>query len=133
LDSVILSLSKDQFGLTLPPMVEAILPFVFGLVLTALIAWFVLVARAFNLLRNTHPATYEKLGSPSLFYNNSIKNNFLFLKFLFQNEFETLNDPSLANLCRLMKIFLAGYAILFLVMAGLILNVIICHPLKPQN
>lgn len=69
------------------------------------------------------------MGSPSLFYNNSIKNNHLFLKFLCKDEFETLHDPEVANLSRFMKWYLATYLILFLLLGGMIITVSLTHPL----
>jgi hypothetical protein len=111
-------------------MIEVALPFFFGLMLAMVIVWFVLIRRLFNLLRNDHPMAYEKLGSPTLFYNNSIKNNSLFLRFLLRKEFESLNDPTLSNLCRIMRLYLAVYLVLFLIFAGLILAVIFEHPIQ---
>lgn len=54
------------------------------------------------------------MGSPSLFWNNSIRNNWLFLKFLFRSEWRALGDPALDNMCRLMRVFLTAFLVLFL-------------------
>jgi hypothetical protein len=105
-------------------MIETILPFLFGAMMIMVVVWFVLISRLFNQLRDKHPATYENLGSPSLFYNNSMKTNHLFLRFLCKSEFESLNDPPLVKLCRFARIYLASYMILFFIMAGFILTVI---------
>ena len=37
-----------------------------------------------NYLKKNHADVWDALGSPSLFTNNSIKNNWLFIKFLFK-------------------------------------------------
>ena len=105
-------------------MIEAILPFFFGAMMIMVVVWFTLITRLFNQLRDKHPVTYENLGSPSLFYNNSIRNNFLFLRFLCKNEFESLDDPPLVKMCRFARIYLSSYMILFFIMMGLILTVI---------
>jgi len=113
-------------------MIEAILPFFFGAMLIMVVIWFVLIARLFKRLRVKHSVIYENLGSPSLFYNNSMKSNYLFLRFLCKNEFEVLNDPPLVKLCRFARIYLAAYLILFLTMVGLILTVIHNTPIRGQ-
>jgi hypothetical protein len=110
-------------------MIETILPFLFGAMMIMVVVWFVLITRLFNLLKTRHPVTYEKLGSPSLFYNNSIKNNHLFLKFLFKNEFKILSDPGVTSLSQFMKWFLVTYMIYFLFLAGVALIFIRTHPL----
>jgi hypothetical protein len=111
-------------------MIVAILPFLFGVMLIMVLIWFVLIARLFHRLRDRHPVTYENFGSPSLFHNNSIKNNHLFLRFLCKNEFESLNDQSLLRMCRFARIYLGSYMILFFIMAGLVLTVIHNNPVK---
>jgi hypothetical protein len=111
-------------------MIEAILPFLFGAMLIMVVIWFALITRLFNQLREKHPAIYENLGSPSLFYNNSMKTNHLFLRFLCKNEFEVLDDPPLVKLCRFARIYLASYLALFFIMVGLILTVIHNTPVR---
>jgi len=53
-------------------MIETILPFLFGAMMIMVVVWFVLITRLFNQRRDNHPETYERLGSPSLFYHNSM-------------------------------------------------------------
>ena len=113
-------------------MIEAILPFLFGAMLIMVVIWFVVITRLFNQLRDKYPAIYENLGSPSLFYNNSMKTNHLFLRFLCKKEFEVLDDPPLVKLCRFARIYLASFMILFLIMFGLILTVIHNSPIRSQ-
>jgi hypothetical protein len=110
-------------------MIEAVFPLLFGILLTMVLVWFGLLARLFRTLRADHPATYERLGSPTLIYNNSLKNNWLLFRFLYRNEFNVLGDMSLGRFCRWLKIFLAGYLVLFFVMLGLVLIIIVTVPL----
>jgi hypothetical protein len=67
-------------------------------VLFAMVAvWFVLISWLFRRLRDHHASTYEAMGSPSLFWNNSMRNNWLFMKFLFGSQWRELGDPAIAN------------------------------------
>jgi RHS repeat-associated protein len=59
-------------------------------------------------LKKNHVGVWEALGSPSLFINNSIKNNWLFIKFLFKKEYLSVNDivfQRMAKACALYYIF----------------------------
>ena len=51
--------------------------------------WLMLVHRLFRRLRQHHAPTYESLGSPTLFRNNSPRHNWLFAKFLFGSEWKS--------------------------------------------
>ncbi len=77
-------------------------------------SWFFMVAWLFRRLRKRHPATYEAIGSPSLFWNNSMRNGWLLLKFLFSSKPQELGDPVIRWLARLMRIFLVVYPFFFL-------------------
>jgi len=43
-------------------------------------------------LKHNHPTRWHELGEPSLFLNNSLRNNFLVLQFLFRKEYLHLKD-----------------------------------------
>jgi len=58
------------------------------------------------------PRVYSDIGSPSLF-NSSIKNNWLFLKFLWKGDYRKLGNPSLTKLCILLQVYTVLYTILF--------------------
>ncbi len=83
-----------------------------SLVGTALV-WLILIVWTFRHLRIRHTATYEAIGSPSLFWNNSPRNNWLFFKFLFQGQWRQLNDPQLAVVARIMQVLFAVYMVGF--------------------
>lgn len=78
------------------------------------IVWLGLILWTFRRLRVRHAETYESIGSPSLFWNNSVRNNWLFVKFLFQGKWHSLNDPQLAGVARCMQFMFVAY------MAGLL-------------
>jgi hypothetical protein len=59
-----------------------------------LFVWLLLVAWMFRRLRGQHAETFAALGSPSLFLNNTPRTNWLFLKFLFQEQWQGLGDRS---------------------------------------
>jgi hypothetical protein len=65
----------------------------FAVLFVAVAVWLMYVLRLFSLLRDNHPSTFEEMGSPSLFWNNSVRNNVLFLKFLFSSKWRALGDP----------------------------------------
>jgi hypothetical protein len=101
---------------------------------TIAIAWFVslfvlavigmgLIAWIFHRLRNNHSATYEALGSPSLFWNNSLRNNWLFFKFLFRGQWRDLNDPRLAAVARATQVLFVVYMVGFLGLVIIFLTV----------
>ena len=74
----------------------------------------VVVFYMFNYLKRMHPETWAQIGSPS-FLNNSIKNNFLFIGFMFRRKYLTLGDPKLNQLCLLIWALHAIALILFLI------------------
>jgi hypothetical protein len=77
----------------------------------------------FRRLRNNHRALYESLGSPTLFWNNSPRNNWLLAKFLFGSRWKSLDDPLLATVCSIMRAFLCVYVVGFLIfMAAVVLG-----------
>ena len=86
----------------------------FGVLFAATLAWFGLASRLFWLLKEGHNEIYESLGSPSLFANNSINNNWLSLKFLATGSYRSLDDDRVTRLCHFMRLFLIAYAAWFI-------------------
>jgi hypothetical protein len=86
----------------------------FGSLFILAIVWLGLIVWLFRRLRLRHPATYEAMGSPSLFWNNSMRNNWLLLKFLFGGQWRALGDARLSAVIRGMRVLLivslAGFA-----------------------
>ena len=75
--------------------------------------WFGLCIWVFRRLEHQHPEKYTDMGRPSLFLRNNIQNNWLFLRFLWKSEFDSLSDSSLSRACNFMKIFFVVYCLLF--------------------
>jgi hypothetical protein len=89
---------------------------VWAMLLVMVLIWFGAVTWLFRHLRNHHQATYESIGSPTLFWNNSPRNNWLFVKFLFGSRWKSLDDPLLNIACPLMRAFLCVYVVGFVIL-----------------
>jgi hypothetical protein len=81
----------------------------FGAIFALAIIWLAAVVWLFRRLRTRHPVTYEAIGSPDLFRNNTPRTNWQFLKFLFGGQWQSLDDPSLALVARGMQVLLVVY------------------------
>jgi hypothetical protein len=81
----------------------------FGILFAMAVIWLGLIFWMFRRLRVRHVATYEAIGSPSLFWNNSMRNNWLFIKFLFQGQWRSLDDAQLAGVARFMQVMFVVY------------------------
>jgi hypothetical protein len=84
-----------------------------GLLFVAAIVWLVLISWVFRRLRRIHPAAYEAIGSPSLLWNNSMRNNWLFFNFLFRSRWRSLGDSRLSVAARGMQALLIVYVVGF--------------------
>lgn len=73
-----------------------------------------------RILKQDHPDEWRRLGSPSLFLNNSIGMTYHELKFLFGRQFIKLNDRKLNSVCQTLLVL---NVITMLVFIGLILTV----------
>jgi hypothetical protein len=103
-------------------MTEAIQPILFGILLVMIPLWLVLNDKLHRALRDRHPGTFKKLGSPRLTLNNrSVRHRFRVLRFLLDGKFKSLKDPPLSKLCRFVRIYFWCYLILFLGLVGLFL------------
>ena len=65
-------------------------------------------------LKRTHPVVWVELGSPSLFWNNSIRNNWLSTKFLWSARHRQLQDETLSRLVWADRVLSVIAAVLFL-------------------
>ena len=74
---------------------------------------FVLNAQMLRYLRAQHSEVWKRLGSPTLFFNNSIQNNRAVNSFLKTRAYENLDDPTLEKRCRFLKIFNHLYLVVF--------------------
>jgi hypothetical protein len=55
-------------------------------------------------LKRAHPMVWVELGSPSLLLNNSIRNNWLSIKFLWSARHRELHDEKLSRLVWAMRV-----------------------------
>jgi hypothetical protein len=106
------------FGVAGGPFPRAAIP-LFGLLFALVAIWFLLVSRLFHRLRDYHPSAYVAIGSPTLLWNNSLRNQWLFLKFLLASQWRDLNDPLISRTVPLLRIWLVVYPILFFVLMAL--------------
>jgi hypothetical protein len=98
-----------------PPIVLPLFFTLFGMVWV----WFGLVFWFFRRLRLKHSGTWEAMGSPSLFWNNSPRSSWLFMKFLFTGAWKKLDDPALSAVAWMMLAFHAVYITGFVVVIAL--------------
>jgi hypothetical protein len=84
-----------------------------GLMVLAVV-WLALILWIFHRLQHKHVVTYESIGSPSLFWNNSMRNNWLFFRFLFSRRWQDLGDRQLSIVARSMQVIFIVYVIGFL-------------------
>lgn len=92
----------------------------FGLLLAMVAIWCLLVSRLFNRLRDRHHSTYVAMGSPSLLWNNSLRNQWLFLKFLLASRWRDLDDPVIARIIPILRVWLVVYPIVFVVLGAVL-------------
>jgi hypothetical protein len=92
---------------------QMVSPVLFFILMGCVIVWFALVVRLHRLLRTRHPDVYDALGRPTLILNNSIKNGWLFTRFLLGGHFENIDDGETLQLCRFMRAFAFCYLVLF--------------------
>jgi len=86
----------------------------FPILLAMVAVWFPMVIWVFSRLRTRHPEKYEQLGSPSLIWNNSMRNQWLFTKFMFSGQFHEFVDVALSRAIIFMRVWLIAYLVLFL-------------------
>ena len=89
-------------------------PVLFFVLLACVVVWFILITRLFRLLRTRHPAVYDSLGRPTLILNNSIRNGWLFTRFLLGGHFRDIDDTETVRLCQFMRVFAICYLVLFI-------------------
>ena len=92
-----------------------IFPLVFGCIFLMVVFGLYLHNKFLVLLRRRHPEVWEKLGSPTLFLNNSIKSNLRTLAFLKNRQYVELNDSQLTKLSKFLWNYNRIYLVVFVV------------------
>ena len=102
--------------------VVLILQFAFNLIFLGLIAgivaFFVLISRFFEYLKQSHPTIYLDLGEPHLLFNNTPRLNVLILRFIFSADCEEAKDPVLASKTRTLRYLICFFCSLFVLLIG---------------
>lgn len=75
--------------------------------------WFVQISKLFKYLDAHHPNEYDAMGKPTLFLNNTPKNNIAFLRFILGSRNTDLDDAHLSKWCHRLKIFFYIYLSVF--------------------
>jgi len=76
------------------------------------LVWFFQLSKMFTYLRENHLQEYREMGEPTLFLNNTIKNNIAFLRFIRGSKPSELNDDYLVKKCHFLTKFLyASYSL----------------------
>jgi hypothetical protein len=99
-------------------------PLIFLAFLVCFIVGYATMAQLQRMLRERHPAVYDSLGQPTLFWNNSPKNSFAMLGFILSGRFKETHDPEVIRLCRFIRAFSYSYWAFFIavVVMGFILS-----------
>jgi hypothetical protein len=99
-------------------------PLIFFAFLFCFIVGYATTAQLQRILRERHPAVYDSLGRPTLFWNNSMKNSFMMLEFILRGRFKETHDPEVIRLCRFIRAFIYSYWAFFVavVVAGFVLS-----------
>jgi hypothetical protein len=99
----------------------------FAALVIGIVVYLIQMARLLGRLGERHPQVYESLGRPSLFLNNTPRNNLLVLGWLWRGDFEGLGDTDTISRCRsvrtLLVACLCGFVcllVLFLAMSVLV-------------
>jgi hypothetical protein len=105
--------------------VETFIPFAFitaaAVQVLGTIVYLVNAGRLLRRLETQHGAVHESIGSPSLILNNTPRNNVLFLRWIWNREFESLDDSKTRALSRLVRSLLVSLLVSFVVMIALFL------------
>ena len=80
----------------------------FATLAIGIVTYLIQIARLFGLLSDRHPQVYQALGSPSVVFNNTLRNNAAVLGWLWRREFEGLGDPDTISRCSGVRTLLIG-------------------------
>jgi hypothetical protein len=105
--------------------VESFIPFAFitAAVVQVLgtIVYLVNAGRLLRRLETQHGAVHESIGSPSIILNNTPRNNILFLRWIWNRDFNSLDDSKTIALSRLVRSLLMSLLVGFVAMIALFL------------
>lgn len=103
-----------------------LLPYLFVLLFVIVVCGLFLNHKFLVYLKEKHFNKWEELGSPTLFINNSFKNNLAIWKFLRSKDYEALKDQELIKksqfLWNYQRISLITYALILFLFLFIILS-----------
>jgi hypothetical protein len=103
---------------------RALLPILFIILVVSCAVGFVLQHAFLSQLRARHAQTWEALGRPTLFLNNSISNSLAVLRFLWRREYRGLADEQFVRFAAFLRCYLAAYVVLLaLVVAVFVVSI----------
>jgi hypothetical protein len=88
-------------------------PVVFAVYWSAVLAWSLMAARLCEGLSVRHPLLYEALGRPAPLAVTDIKGDLALLRFLLGGRYRFLDDRRLVRLCGAMRWLLGLYVVFF--------------------
>jgi hypothetical protein len=100
-------------------VITKLLPYIFIIFNLSAIIGIVLHHRFLALLKEYHFEKWKELGSPTLFMNNSIKNNLAVVRFLKNKEYLNINDPHLTKMSQIIWYYSITYLSFFVLITTL--------------
>jgi hypothetical protein len=99
-------------------------PLIFLVFAVCFVVSYATMAQLHRILRERHPAIYESLGQPTLFWNNSPKNSLAVVGYILSGRFKETGDAEVIRLCRFIQAFSYTYWAFFVavVVLGFILS-----------
>ena len=80
--------------------------------------YLILISRLFSRLETRCGEVWQSLGRPSLFLNNSIRNNGLVLRWLWSKEFLGLRDREIVRLAGIVRVLFITLLITFAILVA---------------
>ena len=100
----------------------SLLPALFAVYWTSVLAWCLMASRLCDGLSRRHPLLYAALGRPAPLAANGLKGDMALLRFLLGGRYRFLEDRGLVRLCGAMRTLLCVYVLFFLALPGLLLR-----------
>jgi len=91
------------------------------------LAYLLLISRLMRRLEAERPDIHRALGGPQLLANNTPKNNFLVIGWLWRREYASIVDPSLATLAGNVRALFLSLVVGFVIMMLLFVALQILH------
>jgi len=100
----------------------SLLPVLFAVYWSSVLAWYLMASRLCVALSRRHPLLYDTLGRPALAAGSDFRGDLALMRFLIGRRDRFLDDRRLGRLCGAMRALLCGYVVFFLSLPGLALR-----------